>query len=551
MKNYQSININTNEVDVLVTSVVSNDHPQPQDHLAPPFHSPDRPSSIFVGTFNLVASMVGGGVLSLPIVFQKCGVAFTTLAMVFSAYITYMSLIMLCYGSRRGGGSSYGEVVRSAFGEKAEEGVSWLLFVFLMFVIIAYMILVRDIWTPLVHLIPGIEEDGVDGDNVLLAIMVFLLPLLVQRSLHALRFNCYVGSASIFILCIALCRGGWQRIESHKSTIFDETMTVEDEEDVFAIDYFKMPSSQEILFSFPIVTLNFLCHFNIISIQNALIKPSRERIQRLTKYSIGVCFLLSYSFGLGGYLYAGSKTEGNILLNVPTSRQDDEDETEYILFLLGRIGCGTMIMFAVPMVTLPCREALLEVVDVWFHHEHHLADEASTDAQLEGNEKCCWSLFHQYNPSETAEDSAIRTENEVEILETLPEHCPEAERSALRSPSVLIRHDPIQRDYVFRNELVHYGSTLLITVVCYLGATSISGVAVVWSFIGSSMAFVIAFILPFGCFVVLESVVPPVAEGGDRRERWVSLAWAMLLLSIIGAVVCTVNNLLNLSKTLF
>ncbi len=144
-------------------------NPHPQDHLAPPFSasqnddtatdisssggSSNRPSTLLVGTFNLIATIIGGGVLSLPIAFQKCGIFTTTLFTLLSAYMTYSSLIMLCYSSRRSGGSSYGEVARSAFGEKMEECVSWLLFIFLVFVIAAYMVLIRDIWTPLVQLL--------------------------------------------------------------------------------------------------------------------------------------------------------------------------------------------------------------------------------------------------------------------------------------------------------------------------------------------------------------------------------------------------------------
>jgi len=466
---------------------------------------------------------------------------------------------MLCYCSRRGGGSSYGEVVRSAFGEKMEEGVSWLLFVFLMFVIIGYMILIRDIWTPLARQVLG---EDVDGDYVLLGITVLLLPLLFQRSLHALRWNCYVGSASIFVLCIALCRGGWQHLkpppsssslndDSHSDNENDISDTIEDS--FSTIDYFKIPSSQEILFSFPIVTLAFMCAFNIISIQNALSQPSRKRIQNLTQYAIGACFCLSYMFGLGGYLYAGSKTRGNILLNVPMARQEGEDEMEYYLFLLGRIGCGTTIMLATPIVALPCREALLEVVDVWFHHTHHhhvvtdhqTADDVATTAE---NEKCCWAMLHRCNTSETVQDSAITTEDEVvtEATEILPGD--DSQDSPRPKSSVLIRHDPIQRDYIFRNTLAHYGSTLLITTTCYLGAVSITGVAVVWSFIGSSMAFFIAFILPCGCFIVIENAVPSVAEGGDRNDGWIRVAWAILLFSCVGAVVCTVNNTVGFGR---
>mmetsp|Transcript_9177 Transcript_9177/g.13839 ORF Transcript_9177/g.13839 Transcript_9177/m.13839 type:complete len:260 (-) Transcript_9177:92-871(-) len=226
MKNYNSITIiheddslplfddNTSLLSPLPNDKQVNYNPHPQDHLAPPFSAcqsgdaSNRPSSLLVGTFNLIATIIGGGVLSLPIAFQKCGIFTTTLFMLTSAYMTYMSLITLCYSSRRCGGSSYGEVVRSAFGERMEEGVSWLLFIFLLFVIAAYMVLIRDIWTPLVGLSMGEE---VDGDRMLMGIIVVLLPFLFQRSLHALRWNCYIGFGSILVLCVALCRGGFQR----------------------------------------------------------------------------------------------------------------------------------------------------------------------------------------------------------------------------------------------------------------------------------------------------------------------------------------------------
>ena len=395
--------------------------------------------------------------------------------------------------------------------------MSILLFVFLMFVITGYQVLIRDIWTPLVREITGrsfmnMDNIEVEGDYVLLAIVVLLCPFLVQRSLHALRYNCYVGASSIFILCVALCRGGWQNYHNAismasidddeeedqfdningkdgvESNSFQEESSSESYDTTFQIEFFKVPSTQEILFCFPIVTLTFLCHFNIIAIQNALSKPTRQRIQNLTGYSVTACFALCYAFGLGGYLYAGSRTEGNILLNVPTGHMPGEDEGEYYLFLLGRIGCGTMIAFAMPLMTLPCREALLEVVDVLFHHSHHIrsrssGSSSSTSGNGVNNEASCWKILHKYNKTETVQDAAITTEDE--IIEILPEDVGGSPPQSPCGASVLIRHDPIQHDYIFRNTLAHYGSTLLITTTCYLGAVAVSGVAAVWSFIGS------------------------------------------------------------------
>lgn len=377
MKNYNSITVRRGgEGDIVERKSLLNhnndidhttdDNPHPQDHLAPPFsssssldHVGDRPSSLLVGSFNLIATIVGGGVLSLPIIFQKCGIAMTTIFMLTSAYMTYMSLIMLCYASRRSGGSSYGEVVRSAFGERMETGVSWLLFVFLLFVIAAYMVLIRDIWTPLVGLIllnknsnnisgdanePAAEEEEANGDRLLMIIIILLLPFLFQRSLHALRFNCYIGFGSIMVLCIALCRGGFQRLN-----LESEQQQVEEDE-TFTIEFFKVPSLQDVLFSFPIAMLAFLCHFNVLSIQNILNRPTRQRMKSVVSMSIGLSMLVMYFFGLGGYLLFGSSTQGNVLLNIPIARSSDEDFEEYCLFLLGRIGCGMTMILAMPLV---------------------------------------------------------------------------------------------------------------------------------------------------------------------------------------------------------
>ena len=403
------------------------DNPHPQDHLAPPFDSDQRPSTLLVGAFNLIATIIGGGVLSLPIVFKKCGVVVTTVAMMLSAGMTYMSLVMLCYCSRRGGGSSYGEVMRSAFGARMEEAVSWLLGVYLLLSLVAYMILARDVWTPLARQAFGAH---LEADYVLLGITCLLLPLLCQRSLHALRKACYLGFVSIFVLCVALCRGGFDNVK-------DDSVEVH-------VEYFKMPSAEDVLFCFPIITCAFLCHFNIIAIQNALQKPTRERMQNLTWYAIGACFVLMWMLGLGGYVYAGDDTAGNVLLNVPMSKEG-VNASDYYLFLLGRIGCGITILVAMPMNLLPCRESLLEVIDINFHRTHHRTDHE--------REKCCWTLFHRLNSYESVQDVDITTEDEIFEMSVEGHHLSSehTEDCGNLHTSVLIRQEPIQSDYVFRN----------------------------------------------------------------------------------------------------
>ncbi len=334
----------------------------PQDHLVPPFssqqdeesattNSSDRPSSLLVGTFNLIATILGGGVLTLPIAFQKCGIAVTTIFMLISAYATYMSLMMLCYSSRRSGASSFGEVVRIAYGAKAEVGVNLILFIYISFVVAAFMVLIRDIWTPLVGMFLGTAVDdkdngGVSGDRVLMGFMLFLLPFLFQRSLHALKWNCYIGFASIIVLCTALVQGGFQRQHSLHLGGTDHQ-----DDGTYNIEWFKVPSVQDALFAFPIVMLAFLCQFNVLSIQNTLRRPTRKRMSQVVGMSVGTSMILMYLFGLGGYMMYGSNIQGNVLLNISVDKNAYADESLYWMFFLGRVGCGTTLVLALPLVS--------------------------------------------------------------------------------------------------------------------------------------------------------------------------------------------------------
>jgi len=247
-----------------------------------------------------------------------------------------------------------------------------------------------------------------DGDYVLMGFVVLLMPFVFQRSLHALRYNCYVGFISVMILCFALWRGALLR----KNDVKPQHGGDENDE-TYEIEYFKIPTIQDVLFSFPIVTCAFLCHFNVNSIQNSLSKPTRQRMQRLLQYTIITCFAVMYLLGLGGYLYAGKAVQGNILLNVPIGNDTNQDETQIWLFTAGRIGIGLTITLALPLMALPCRDSLLEIIDVWFHRSHHRSSDSTRRVE---KEQCCWSIFRSFNRSETMQDATITTEVSLAFL---------------------------------------------------------------------------------------------------------------------------------------
>jgi amino acid permease len=238
-----------------------------------------RRTSPLSAIVNLVATICGGGVLSLPFAFEHAGIIPGMVLMIFAAIITDFSLYILCSCARRTGGRSYGDVALVAFGPLAEMATTILLFLLLSFMLVAYIVLVKDVWTPMVlAVVPAeviipfdtshLDEDelqGVAGDFVALLALAIVSPFLLKRDLYALRYTCYVGLCSAFLLACAIVYRCAQR-NLHTNLFQTQAKLYAD-------------SWADLLFAFPIIVLSFMCCYNVLAVHGALVNPSRERLR--------------------------------------------------------------------------------------------------------------------------------------------------------------------------------------------------------------------------------------------------------------------------------
>eukprot|EP00934_Nitzschia_sp_Nitz4_P003401 Nitzschia sp. Nitz4//scaffold14_size191712//109472//110839//NITZ4_001730-RA/size191712-processed-gene-0.276-mRNA-1//1//CDS//3329536948//3391//frame0 len=445
------------------------------DHLVPEFDSSKRHSSLVVAIFNLSATIVGGGVLSLPLAFSKCGLVLGSLLMVFGAIVTERSLYLLCLCARRTGASTYGEVGRAAFGTSMEYFISLLLFVFLLFVILGYMVLAQDIWSSLLSIVvsQSMQEEIFSHPHwVLILLVLGISPFAIQRDLYSLRYNCYIGFASVSTLCVALCHHVWVTpLPTNPPGLL-----------------MWSHSWNDTLFAFPIIVLSFMSIFNVLPIQGGLICPTRPRLLWVIQFAVGSCFVLMLLFGLTGYIYVGMTTEGNILDNLRKEHS--------LWFIIGRFGCGVTILLAMPMMLLPCRASLLEVLEVLVQGGHKVEDEVSIPTS---STEVVW----------TSEETPLILDN---VASSQRDVRPLSERA-----------------------MFHYGSTFGILLLCYIAAVKVPGIAFVWSLCGSSMAYMIAFTLPAACYLQLQR-----QPGWEEPSRiWVVFAWFLVVASILASIACT------------
>ena len=111
-----------------------------------------------------------------------------------------------------------------------------------------------------------------------------------------------------------------------------------------------------------------------------------------------------------------------------------------------------------------------------------------------------------------------------------------AETSVEASSAMQLQDDEESEKQSFER-FIHFGSTFAVAGFGYTAAVSVPGVGFVWSLLGSSMAILIAFIVPTTCYLKIR-------EHKRMNPRSVS-AWILLLISIVVAPVCTQQAIMN------
>ena len=441
--------------------------------LIPSFDSDKRNASFLASCSNLASTMIGGSIISMPLAFEKCGIVLATILLCFAAILSEGSLRLLCKSARQSGVSTYAEVGRVAFGPHAEYAISGILFIFLFFVLVASMALAKDIWTPVIALL----VPQVRGYQVMLGIVLVASPFLVQSTLYSLRYLCYISLASVAIMIGILSLRAYQA-PSHVRELALVTTNFGDA-----------------LVAFPIITLSFLSSFNVLQVQSTLFHPTEGRINSVLGASVALCFLLTYLFGLSGFLFAGSETQGNILFNLGGN-------------VLGRICCGIVMICSMAVVMLPCRSAILQLIET-LHSSGACPD--GTDCEKEGQ----------------TENSSLGENGTLLDLYVVHE-----------GTSLLPRIEENEREcFMIGNPYAHYGCTVVILAFSFLGAIKAPSLAIIWNFCGPTLAFLISFFLPAACYLEIQ-----------RREPGTHFltglfAWFLIIFSVVAAIACTIQTI--------
>ncbi|EAX99220.1 Transmembrane amino acid transporter protein [Trichomonas vaginalis G3] len=317
----------TADTDAVKMEEINLDEEHPKEDTFKGEGNPNRVRR-FATIMNLLNSLLGAGILSVPSSFINIGL-FPSIALLSAiAVISYFATAMIMTLQIETESAGFDELTLKVSGRVSQIILSVLTLLFLEFAMLAYIILAGDFiisWFNLakVNLNPMWRRAAM----ILIYSLVLPVALTIPRSI---KFLSYFSTATVFFILLfvlsMIIRAGtnFPKSGKHHNVSYGK----------MSLDLFYALAIHGLAFSLPIIALPIVFNYN---------KTIQKRKITAIVATI-LCFVLVLIPSVIGYLLFGDETNGNVLKNFP-----DND----VLMIIVRIGFFFVVTFSYPCVAQP------------------------------------------------------------------------------------------------------------------------------------------------------------------------------------------------------
>lgn len=313
-------------------------------------------ASFTSSTISLVKTIIGAGLLSMPLAYATDGLVCGTLIILLAAVTSGFGLFLQAYVSKfvPSGHATFFTVCSITY--------PTLSVVFDLAIAIqcfgcalSYLVLVGDLLPTI------IAPSFIDETNLrtfwILCSTVIIVPLSLLKNLDSLKYSSILGLVAIAYLSVLVIL----------HSIVGDNSTLRGDITLFP------PTLTGVFSTFSIIVFAFTGHQNMFSIINEAKNKSITNLTLLVYIAISVSASLFIIVGLSGYLTFGTNVTGNVVLSYP----------KHWSSTLARACIALMVIFSFPLMLHPARISVNNIY--YWAQTHYTHQSTSSDIPSQDN----------------------------------------------------------------------------------------------------------------------------------------------------------------------